>query len=215
MADIINFQDEVHAEVQKLLPWYVIGTLDPVDLARVDTHLASCPLCWAELESERAIVSALNGAPSNIEKGWTKLRGQIEEEPHVDRERTAGSVRQLRPGRHWPTWVIAAQTAAIVVMAVFVAMPKPERTEPYHALSSPRAGGAAAGNMIVIFQPDTTEQGLREALNAAGARVVDGPTSADAYVLAVPDARRSAALTLLRKRSTVVLAEPIERGEPQ
>jgi superfamily II RNA helicase len=61
-----------------------------------------------------------------------------------------------------------------------------------------------------MFRPDTTERDLRAALVADQARLVDGPTAAGAYVLSVPGARRAAILTALRRRSGVVMAEPID-----
>jgi hypothetical protein len=64
--------------------------------------------------------------------------------------------------------------------------------------------------MIVIFRPDVTEAEMRGALRAANARLVDGPTAADAYVLTTPAAQRSAALALLKARHEIVLAEPMD-----
>ena len=42
------------------------------------------------------------------------------------------------------------------------------------------------------------------------ARIVDGPTTADAYMLHVPKAGLAGALTTLRARADVVLAEPVD-----
>jgi hypothetical protein len=53
---------------------------------------------------------------------------------------------------------------------------------------------------------------MREALKATGARLVDGPTPADAYVLRVPAAQRDTALANLRARGEIVLAQPIDSG---
>ena len=68
---------------------------------------------------------------------------------------------------------------------------------------------AQGGNVVVVFHPDTTERQMRETLKAGQARLVDGPTAAGGYVLAVPAAKRTAALAALRARENVVLAEPI------
>jgi hypothetical protein len=82
--------------------------------------------------------------------------------------------------------------------------------QPTRYLALGAAPGATAGNVVIIFRPDTLESTLREALNASDARVVDGPTPAGAYVLHVPDAERPAALAELRRRAEVTLAEPID-----
>jgi hypothetical protein len=68
------------------------------------------------------------------------------------------------------------------------------------------------GNVVVIFRPDVTEAAMRETLRRTHARLVDGPTAADAWVLSVPAAERSAALTTLKARREVVLAEPMDAG---
>jgi len=65
---------------------------------------------------------------------------------------------------------------------------------------------------VVIFRPDTPERVIRSALTSVGARIVDGPTAADAYVLQVPAAQRTQALAQLRSRNTIVLAEPVDPG---
>ena len=80
----------------------------------------------------------------------------------------------------------------------------------YHALGA--APAPALGNVVVIFRPDTSERELRQTLVANHARLVDGPTAADAYVLHVPAAERAGALTRLRGRADIVLAEPIDSG---
>jgi hypothetical protein len=82
----------------------------------------------------------------------------------------------------------------------------------YHALGA--APAPASGNVVVMFRPDTREQDLRRTLNAAHARLVDGPTAADAYLLHVPSAERAAALVRLKGQADVVLAEPIDPGGP-
>jgi hypothetical protein len=66
--------------------------------------------------------------------------------------------------------------------------------------------------MMVMFRPNTSEQDLRRILTDADARVVDGPTSAGAYVLVVPTAVRAQTLAKLRAQTEVVLAQPIDAG---
>jgi hypothetical protein len=85
----------------------------------------------------------------------------------------------------------------------------PHQAEPalYHALG--RAPGNAAANAIVVFRPNTAEAEIAAALRTSGARLVDGPTPADAYVLQVPAATRARAIGTLRLRPSVVMAEPI------
>jgi hypothetical protein len=50
---------------------------------------------------------------------------------------------------------------------------------------------------------------MRTILAAQGARVVDGPTAAGAYVLHIDGRNATDAINALRQSSDVVLAEPI------
>ena len=54
-----------------------------------------------------------------------------------------------------------------------------------------RRRSAPAGGIVVVFDPATPEADLRRILREAGARIVDGPTQANAYVLDVPAPQRS------------------------
>jgi hypothetical protein len=83
----------------------------------------------------------------------------------------------------------------------------------YQALGKPQAA-ATVGNVIVIFRPDAREQDLRRILTLTGARLVDGPTPADAYVLRVSPDRRPAVITRLRAQREIVLAQPIDPAPP-
>jgi hypothetical protein len=81
---------------------------------------------------------------------------------------------------------------------------------PYRVLGD--APSARPGNVLAMFRPETTEARFRAALQASGARVVDGPTSAHAYVLDVPGGAAGPALALLRRDPEVTMAEPIDRA---
>ena len=61
----------------------------------------------------------------------------------------------------------------------------------------------------MIFRPEASEAALRTILTQNQARIVDGPTSADAYVLHVAAGRRAAVLAQLKTDRNVSLAEPI------
>ena len=112
----------------------------------------------------------------------------------------------------WLGWAAAAQFALLLVAAgALVQMSAADRAPQYHALGS--APPSAAPNLTVIFRPDTPERALRETLQGAGARIVGGPTSADAYLLQVPAAGRDRALAALRADAAVAMAEPLDTAE--
>jgi hypothetical protein len=63
---------------------------------------------------------------------------------------------------------------------------------------------------VVVFRPETPERTLRQILVSGRARLVDGPTDANAYVIATDEAERAAVLARFRARPEVVLAEPVD-----
>lgn len=190
-----------HREAQDLLPWFVTGRLDAEEQARVEAHVAGCPDCQRDVAFQKRLESEVARLPVDVEGGWSRMRMKVEAE-------AAGPVRRvarLAQGRAaWLGWGIAAS----VPLAVGAALLPPAVEASYHALGA--APAAPAGNVVVIFRPDATEAEMRGLLKAAHARMVDGPTAADAYVLAAPPAERDAALKLLKAQRLVVLAEPVD-----
>jgi hypothetical protein len=112
----------------------------------------------------------------------------------------------VRAGAAWAGWAVAA--CALIALGVTAVRREPHGQ--YHLLGAAEA--VTPGNMVVIFRPETSEQTIRAQLKAVDARIVDGPTGADAYVLRVAPRERAGALAKLRAQANVVLAEPVDPG---
>lgn len=222
-GDIIPLQGD-HREIQSLLPWYLAGTLNAAEMAGVRAHVGVCAECQAELASERRLATGIADLPDegpalDVDHGFALIRERIER----DRRRAApfaGVVTRLAAARRgwfsgepWMRWAVAAQ--ACLVLALGAALLGTMQAPDYRALGAAApadAAGVPTGNVVVIFRPDTTEVALRGILRSAGARLVDGPTAADAYVLHVPAAARAETLAALRGQPQIVLAEPLDAG---
>ena len=224
MGSIIRLHYTPHDDIRALLPWYVTERLDPVEHARVASHLKSCRECQEDLEFERRLGVEVAIAPVDVEQGWASMQRRLEAASSPS-ARVAGLqawrgalsrqwVRSWRASPPWLGWALAAQAALIMVAGALTMQMTAQKMgmARYHALGS--APAARAGNVLVIFRPDTRESVMRQALTSADARLIDGPTAADAYVLHVPPAEREAALARLRARGEVVLAEPIDGAGP-
>lgn len=216
MTQIFHLQGDRHQQAQTLLPWYVNGTLDPDEVAAVEAHLAECPECRSDLEAERALGHEVASLSLDVDHGWAALRDRLEPQPAA---RGFSPLRQSGAFLRRPVpmgWAITAQAACLALAVIGVVSFAPrirgDSDAHYRALSS--AAPATVGNVVVMFKPNASEQALRQALRQAGARLVDGPTTADAYVLHVEPARRADALSRLRANHDVQLAEPID-GEPR
>jgi hypothetical protein len=118
-----------------------------------------------------------------------------------------------------PPWLglaVAGQAGLIVLAAILLRGPlQPHTPAPQYETLGAHTPPTTA-NLMVMFKPATSEQDLRGALRAADARIVGGPTAADAYLLYVLPAQRSTALERLRARAEVTLAEPLDApGAPR
>ena len=218
---IIHLHGDLHDETAALLPWYVTDRLDAEDRARVEAHLTGCTQCQAALATERSLQSAIAGIAEDetgdVDAGWESLRFRLDTRPGRTRvlPSFAQMGRQWQASAPWMQWAVAAQLTLLVAAGGLLAMQAnrptalPTAATPaYHALSA--APASAAGNVVVIFRPDIRESELRQTLRDSHARLVDGPTAADAYILQVPAAGRDQAVAQLRGQRTIVLAEPVD-----
>ena len=208
MADIISFRDDPHHDAERLLPWYATGQLDAQDAAALEAHLAGCAPCRALLERERRLQGAVASLPLQPDLGWEKLQRRLAPAP-----RDRMPVPLFTP--RWPQALaaFAAAQALLLAGAVMIFRPAPPQAD-FRTLGAPSTS-ATPGNLLIMFRPDISEEELRFTLDRAGARLVDGPTAAGAYVLRVDPARRDAALADLRTRRGVTLAQPIDSDPPR
>lgn len=230
-----------HHAVQELLPWYAADKLSSDESGRVARHLQHCIACRRDLARERALLAAANDddvlPPGlDMDAALARLMPQLGAQDCAS-DTDDGSppappvaspaVVPLRAAQPWwrraaanePSWLrwaAAAQCVVIVGMAALLARPDAADTASlpaYHALGNGAA--PSGGNLVVIFEPATTEREFRRILQRHGARVVDGPTVTDAYLLRVADTERQRALEALRHDPAVRLAEALdENGTP-
>lgn len=214
---IVTINDSIHDKVQELLPWFVVDTLTGKELDLVNQHLNICAECQSDFawqcKLQATAPAPASGASPDVDRAFSKLKARLDsKQPHRGYPRSAqlpGDVR--RGGGQWMRWALAAQFLVIAGLAVLLATP-------YGNVAVYRALGAsqnANGNMVVVFRPETPERELRRILQAAGARIVGGPTVTDAYLLDVPDEKLTGALHDLRADRAVILVESLRTAGPQ
>jgi anti-sigma factor RsiW len=216
-----------NSEEARLLPWFVTGRLDAADSARVEVHVASCVTCRDDLEHERALHGLLHRGerpvPLSASQGFQRLMARIDETERAMLEPPpeASGRTPASPARE-PGWIAAAvvvQALALALVGAALWRGADRSTDArYRTLtSSPAAPTSDAAHLRVVFAPGTTAQELASMLAAIDARIVDGPSPAGAYALALsPDATDEAmatSLATLRADARVLFAEPI-RAEP-
>jgi hypothetical protein len=200
---IIKFEGSVHAEADRLLPWYINGTLEEGERVQVEQHLAECAQCQREATWLRTLQ---NDFAEQAQKDHTLSTGR---RPRRNAE-TPGSARpawsaQRRRG-WWLSWLAAMQAAVILVLGTIVFWP-PHTT--YRTLSAPDDRGQL---LVVAFDPHISEAQMRELIRAQDARIVGGPTEGGAYVLRVPDGYEAATRKALLESRQVTLVEYLGSG---
>ncbi|MFN7959953.1 MAG: zf-HC2 domain-containing protein [Thermoanaerobaculia bacterium] len=208
-----------HGEIELLLPWYVNQTLDDTEIAWVESHLAECAECRAEVEASRDLAQALRAsalaAPFPHPGQLARLRARI------DAAEEGRLSRRLRAAQNllgsWPRparWLLAGQLAAILILAAALGVGNRSAAPPtFHTLSDRAEPPARTAELRVVFADDASEKQIRELLLEIRAEIVAGPSPLGAYTLKL--ARQPEAdplpvvLAHLRAQRTVRFAEEL------
>jgi uncharacterized protein (UPF0212 family) len=72
-----------HDEIRDLLAIAALDAVDVDTLAEIEEHAATCPRCQSELDSYRAVASALGNSVEELPDGlWTNISSQLWERPN-------------------------------------------------------------------------------------------------------------------------------------
>jgi anti-sigma factor RsiW len=203
---VIRFDAAAHKVADVLLPWFVNGTLKGEELDFVQRHVDECPRCqhevaWLrELHAACVAAEAMPGAPATFGNLRRQLDAPRQSRDSIDRPRSP------RDARRWWPWATAAQFAVIIALGTLL-LSGADAPALYRTLGASNAAAPTTGTLVVVFEPATTEAEVRRILRSAGARIVDGPTQANAYVLDVPSGQAERAAQALRGERAAVLVE--------
>jgi hypothetical protein len=199
-AHVIELDASIHQKVQKLLPWAVLDKLPADEQTMVAEHVAVCAHCREELEWQRELqaVQPAAGATPDMEGALARLTMRLDE------------FKPVASQTRWMRWGLAAQLFVIAGLGAALALQSMREPQVYRLLGVAPTGASFDAHMIVVFEPSTTEGQMRAALQASAARVADGPTEANAWLLRVPAASLPTALAAMRANSHVKMAEPLQ-----
>jgi hypothetical protein len=210
MPEQIDRGANPHQEAEELLPWYATGRLEPDEVAVVEQHLSSCAHCRRQLAFEHRLEAEFAAASPEADAGWERLKHRLQTPP-LPTARAARRWSAFRDsgrktfGRPVFVAIAAAQLAFLAITGTLLfSLSQPS----YRALGSAPAPQSA--NVIVMFRGDTSEAQFRTLLDGNDATLVGGPTPADAYLLRVAPASRTAILSRLQADRHVVMAQPID-----
>lgn len=199
MSVVIPMEHDEHAAVQALLPWHAKGQLAGDEAERVQRHLMHCQACRNELAAEQPLQTLLNVGGSlpeagDVEAGLARMHARM------------APAKPKATAPRWMPWALGLQGAACVLLLGLWLHER--QTEPAYE------GLAAAGTVpvvadaLVMFKPGTSEQAVRELLQAQRAGVVAGPTETGAWLLRID----VSGLAELRTAPIVQMAEPLQPG---
>lgn len=212
---VLQLDPAAHKVADVLLPWFVNGTLDGDERAFVERHLEQCVRCQREVEWLRELHLACIAAEADpgASNAARKLRRRLME-PR-DRDNAVAVLKRLWGRvRPWSHLIAATELVVIIALAAWVMLPG-DSPALYRTLGAQGANAVASGNLVVVFDPATTEGELRRMLRDSGARIVDGPTQSNAYILDVPASRQEQAVKALRAERAAVLVEPLSARTTQ
>ena len=204
MAQILSFEQTAHARCDRLLPWYVNGTLEPSERAEVEAHLASCDRCSAEFGRAQEFARTLQATDvdPDCDRALEHLLDRVE---HRARPRAFAPRGRALPAWRNPAVLRRLAVAQALVLALAVGwIARPVADAPYRTLSSESQGTGARA--IVGFDSGSPEKEIRAVLLAAGVRVVDGPTREGLYVVETAASRLPEALAFLERQKVVTSA---------
>lgn len=139
-----------HNQALELIPLYALSALEVSEVAEVASHLETCPICRAELDSNREVAASLTPdapAPSGV---WARIEAELDSE---------GVVIPLEQPRtsSWARWALGA-AAAIALIAVGVLVGQTRATNDISDLTAivAAADTAAAepGSLVSEFLVD-------------------------------------------------------------
>ena len=104
-----------HTEFAELLAVYSLDALPPDEVSPLESHLADCPRCRAELESLRDVAALLGNSGLSAPQGtWDRIASELGLPP-ADQ---AVPVLAFQSRRRTPVWRNAALAVAAVVVVV-------------------------------------------------------------------------------------------------
>lgn len=217
-ARVLRFAGSQHHQAERLLPWLVNGTLDADEREQVVRHVDGCAHCQRELAAQHALhdVCAVPAPAIDPLPSFLRLRRRLRAPPRAlppasSPWRAARTAWVTAPW--WLRGAVAAQCALLLALAgAWLGHEEPAAR--YRTLGDSSAMVVPAvgeARLVVVFEPGISQARTQQLLRASQARIVDGPSDAGAYVLAMAAARAATVCDALRAAPGVRLVERLDR----
>ena len=192
-----------HQAAWESLPWYVNGTLEGLELERVEQHVAGCVACRGELKYLHQLGGLLHSAeelPLTPAQGLSALMARIDAEERGEAacvglpsltQRIRSWIEPLYQVPPGIRYALITQAAAILLLVGIIAWSTAQPPSATHYTLSdvsdvsvtPLGPGA---NLRLVFAPETPESRIREILRSVGGEIISGPTALGVYTVVAP-----------------------------
>jgi anti-sigma factor RsiW len=210
---IVDLLSTPHLATEALLPWLLNDTLTSAERSQVEAHLRSCAQCRDELAQQKQLQSHYSGAATpdpalDIDAAFVRLLPRLDDQPVRSPRRPLWPRQPVR----WWQLGLAVQIGVILALgSALLLQLKPatqnEDAAAYRGLAA--TAQRATGDALVVFDPNASEAQMRATLQHVGARIVDGPTAAGAFVVRFDGNPTPATLAALRSDPAIVRVESL------
>jgi anti-sigma factor RsiW len=217
MSKVVPLQASIHYQTECLLPWLLNGTLEDELRELVQRHLAACARCREEARDQERLqdlylqLPVEPSAPASFERLRRRLPVATPPKPRAAwrawRERAIDGGSRASPALRWMAAACLLLATALVVSPWRLG---PDSTPAFRTLGTATVAGVPGEQLVVVFDPGVSEARMRMLLRASGARIVDGPSEAGAYVLVLPADRIAEVQAGLRGAPGVQLVERLQ-----
>jgi hypothetical protein len=217
-----------HQYAKSLIPWYVNGTLDGAEVAKLSAHLEGCAPCRRDYEAQVRLFEAMQPEATLVfaaEPSFRKLMARIgtgEDAGELASARLAPAapVPAAATARA-PSRITRWLAAAVVLEGLglgyggWAMHTQTLSTAPaYVTLTTPEASYRESARVRIVFRSTLSLHDLGTILHNAGAHIIDGPTDSNVYTLGFAGAGVTAGaadrrLAALRANADVLFAEPL------
>ena len=227
-----DFDVDPHQRATGLIPWYVNGTLEAAEAAKLGAHLDSCAACRADYETQLRLFEAMQADTTLVfaaEPSFKKLMARIgthedagqlasgERAPPMAVADVPAARRRYGGGARWLAAAVVLEGLGLGIGAWAWHSHATTPGSAYVTLTAPEPSYRDSPRIRVVFRSGLSVGGLGTILHEAAAHIIDGPTDANVYTLGfagsqvTPGAieRRVAAL---RANADVLFAEPLASG---
>jgi hypothetical protein len=219
---------DTHAEAWALLPWLANGRVHASDREWVESHVAGCAECRAELAAQRMVATQINrdgaspeSAATDEQRSFNKLWARIEasEAVSVPANGTTGASIPVRNSSRTVRWLAAAVIVQGFGLALFGfnALNSKGPADNFSTVTSNPAPRLNAPAVRIVFAPGASIATVNTLLSHQGLTIVSGPGTAGNFTAELSaDAVASGAsadsvAAVISKDPNVSFAQPVAR----